>query len=128
MDPAFARSESLRAKGMTEPPAPIARPPFYAVRMLPAQLVVTHTGLRIDEDARVVDRTGTPVPGFHAAGEAGGGILGPRYVGGGNAVANALTMGRIAGRTAAADVRAAAGLSGPDDAGAGAPRTPDAAR
>ncbi|WP_209308885.1 FAD-dependent oxidoreductase [Blastococcus sp. CT_GayMR16] len=128
-DPAFARSESLRAKGVTEPPAPIARPPFYAVRMLPAQLVVTHTGLRIDEDARVLDRTGATVPGLSAAGEAGGGVLGPRYVGGGNAVANALTMGRIAGRTAAADARAGGpALSAPDDAAAGAPRTADAAR
>jgi succinate dehydrogenase/fumarate reductase flavoprotein subunit len=113
---------------MTEPPAPIARPPFYAVLMLPAQLVVTHTGLRIDEDARVLDRTGMPVPGLHAAGEAGGGILGPRYVGGGNAVANALTMGRIAGRAAVAESRGDSAVSGPDAAAAGAPRTPDAAR
>jgi succinate dehydrogenase/fumarate reductase flavoprotein subunit len=28
-------------------------------------------------------------------------VLGPRYVGGGNAISNAITMGRIAGQRAA---------------------------
>jgi hypothetical protein len=37
-----------------------------------------------------------PIIGLYAAGEAGAGILGPRYAGGGNAV----TMGRSAARTA----------------------------
>ncbi|MGW7518548.1 FAD-dependent oxidoreductase [Streptomyces sp. NPDC054796] len=100
-DPDFLREESLAAKGSPESPAPIAAPPYYAARVLPAELVCTHTGLEIDRTAAVLDRTGTPVPGLFAAGEAGGGVLGMRYVGGGNAVANALTMGRLAGRHAA---------------------------
>ncbi|MFF7557637.1 FAD-dependent oxidoreductase [Streptomyces olivaceus] len=100
-DPDFLREDSLAAKGSPQPPAPIAAGPYYAARVLPAELVCTHTGLEIDYDAAVLDRTGTPVPGLFAAGEAGGGVLGMRYVGGGNAVANALTMGRVAGRNAA---------------------------
>ncbi|MFI1024850.1 FAD-dependent oxidoreductase [Streptomyces olivaceus] len=100
-DPDFLREDSLAAKGSPQPPAPIAAGPYYAARVLPAELVCTHTGLEIDHDAAVLDRTGTPVPGLFAAGEAGGGVLGVRYVGGGNAVANALTMGRVAGRNAA---------------------------
>lgn len=100
-DPEFLREETLAAKGSAEAPAPIAVGPFYAARVLPAELVCTHTGLEIDQDAAVLDRTGTPVPGLFAAGEAGGGVLGMRYVGGGNAVAHALTMGRTAGRNAA---------------------------
>ncbi|MFG2161881.1 FAD-dependent oxidoreductase [Streptomyces olivaceus] len=100
-DPDFLREDSLAAKGSPQPPAPIAAGPYYAARVLPAELVCTHTGLEIDHDAAVLDRTGTPVPGLFAAGEAGGGVLGMRYVGGGNAVANALTMGRVAGRNAA---------------------------
>ncbi|TCI99210.1 FAD-dependent oxidoreductase [Aeromicrobium sp. IC_218] len=100
-DPDFLRHVSLAAKGSSEPPAPIADGPFYAARILPAELVCTHAGLQIDGSAAVVDRVGDTVPGLFAAGEAGAGILGARYVGGGNAVANALTMGRIAGLGAA---------------------------
>ncbi|WP_031086057.1 FAD-dependent oxidoreductase [Streptomyces sp. NRRL WC-3549] len=100
-DPEFLREESLAAKGSPGAPDPIATGPFYAARVLPAELVCTHTGLEIDHEAAVLDRTGAVIPGLFAAGEAGGGVLGMRYVGGGNAVANALTLGRVAGRTAA---------------------------
>ncbi|SFW79024.1 FAD-dependent oxidoreductase [Amycolatopsis australiensis] len=99
-DPDFLRHETLKAKGRTAPPEPIATPPFYAARTLPAELVCTHAGLEIDGTAAVLDARGERVPGLFAAGEAGAGVLGPRYVGGGNAVANAITMGRVAGRTA----------------------------
>ncbi|RSD17155.1 FAD-dependent oxidoreductase [Amycolatopsis eburnea] len=99
-DPDFLRHETLKAKGRTEPPEPLGTPPFYAARTLPAELVCTHAGLEIDGTAAVLDARGERVPGLFAAGEAGAGVLGPRYVGGGNAVANAITMGRVAGRTA----------------------------
>ncbi|MBF6170677.1 FAD-dependent oxidoreductase [Nocardia blacklockiae] len=100
-DDEFRRHVSLAAKGVDTRLDPIAAAPFYAARILPAELVCTHTGLEIDSRAAVLDTTGQPVPGLFAAGEAGGGVLGQRYVGGGNAVANALTMGRLAGRSAA---------------------------
>ncbi|MEU6608493.1 FAD-dependent oxidoreductase [Streptomyces shenzhenensis] len=103
-DADFLREQSLAAKGAPARPDPIATAPYYAARVLPAELVCTHTGLEIDHRAAVLDRAGTPIPGLFAAGEAGGGVLGMRYVGGGNAVANALTMGRIAGGNAAAAV------------------------
>ncbi len=101
-DPDFQRDQTLAAKGATAPPAPIATPPFHATRVLPAELVCTHAGLEIDAGAAVLDERGRTIPGLFAAGEAGGGVLGDRYVGGGNAVANALTMGRLAGQSAAA--------------------------
>lgn len=122
VDPDYLRHETLRAKGADPHLAPVAEPPFYAVRALPAQLVVTHAGLRIDPGGRVVDEVGRVVPGLLAAGEAGGGVLGARYVGGGNAIANALTMGRVAATTA---VR---GLSPAADAADAAPRPAGAAR
>ena len=50
---------------------------------------------------QVVDVFGGPIPGLFAAGEAAGGIVGPRYVGSGNSYANCVTFGRIAGETAA---------------------------
>ncbi|WP_418058189.1 FAD-dependent oxidoreductase [Pimelobacter simplex] len=100
-DADFQRDQTLATKGVTAPLAPIATPPFHATRVLPAELVCTHAGLEIDHNAAVLDERGRPIPGLFAAGEAGGGVLGSRYVGGGNAVANALTLGRLAGQNAA---------------------------
>ncbi|MBR8742685.1 FAD-dependent oxidoreductase [Nocardiopsis sp. MG754419] len=101
-DPVFLRHRTLRDKGSTTPPDPIDSGPYYAARYLPTELVCTHAGLAVDGRAAVRDRTGRTIDGLFAAGEAGAGVLGPRYVGGGNAVSNAVTMGRIAGLEAAA--------------------------
>jgi fumarate reductase flavoprotein subunit len=102
-DSDFERDRTLAAKGAgKEPLRPIGTPPFYATRVLPAELVCTHAGLEINSHASVLNRYARPIPGLYAAGEAGAGVLGIRYVGGGNAVANAITMGRLAGQSAAA--------------------------
>ena len=76
--------------------AKLAKPPFIAVRVYAA---VTHTigGLRVDEQARVLDRQGTPVVGLHAAGADAGGIFTGGY---GSGLAAALVYGRIAAETA----------------------------
>ncbi|GAA1444878.1 FAD-dependent oxidoreductase [Nocardiopsis tropica] len=100
-DERFLRHLSLRDKGQGDPD-PVGEGPFHAALLLPAELVCTHAGMEIDPRAAVLDREGRAIPGLFAAGEAGAGVLGLRYVGGGNAVANAITMGRIAGRGAAA--------------------------
>ena len=78
---------------------PIAQGPFYAFRYCNTAFVVASVGPRIDSDAHALDEDGRIIPGFYAAGEAGAGVLGERYVGGGNGVANAITMGRVAGMT-----------------------------
>lgn len=101
-DPDFLRHETLSNKGLSGPVQPIGTPPFYGVEMTPGELVCTHAGIEINERAQALDAAGAVIPGLFAAGEAGAGILGERYVGGGNSVANALTMGRIAGSGAAA--------------------------
>ncbi|MFD3683291.1 FAD-dependent oxidoreductase [Nocardiopsis sp. NPDC058631] len=101
-DARFLRHLSLRAKGKDDNPDPIGAGPFHAALLLPTELVCTHAGMQIDSAAAVLDRDGRTIPGLFAAGEAGAGVLGLRYVGGGNAVANAITMGRIAGHGAAA--------------------------
>jgi fumarate reductase flavoprotein subunit len=85
--------------------APVVTPPFYWVEILPSSFGITNAGLRIDPEARVYGQDERPIPGLFAAGEAAGGVLGPRYVGGGNSVAAALIFGRIAGGNASqADV------------------------
>lgn len=80
---------------------PVATPPFHAVEIRPAIVCLTSTGIRIDREAQVLDGRDRPVQGLFAAGETTGGVLGERYVGGGNSIANAVVFGRIAGRSAA---------------------------
>lgn len=79
--------------------APMTEGPWYACLKTPT---VHHTmgGIRIDAKARVLDASGKPVPGLFAAGETTGGIHGANRLGG-NAVADVMTFGRIAGRSAA---------------------------
>ena len=79
--------------------SPIAEGPFYAFRYVNSGFILTGVGPRIDPDAHALDEDGNRIPGLFAAGEAGAGVLGERYVGGGNSVANAITMGRVAGMT-----------------------------
>lgn len=90
VDPAFGRASLARA---------LETAPYYAVEVGPA---VHHTmgGIQIDIDARVIDQNGEPIPGFFAAGENTGGIHGANRLGG-NALADIITFGRIAGRNAA---------------------------
>lgn len=73
--------------------------PFYACPMRPA---VHHTmgGVQIDIGGHVLDADGNIIPGLYAAGEVTGGIHGGNRLGG-NAIADAFTFGRIAGRNAA---------------------------
>jgi fumarate reductase flavoprotein subunit len=80
---------------------PIATPPYYAVEIKPAIVCLTSTGLRIDQDTHVLDQGDAVIKGLYAAGETTGGVLGERYIGGGNSIANAIVFGRIAGNRAA---------------------------
>lgn len=87
---------------------PLATPPFYAAEVRPTTVNVTACGLRIDSDARVLDEGAEAVAGLYAAGECTGGVIGTRYMGSGNGLASASTVGRIAGRSAAEYVASAA--------------------
>lgn len=79
--------------------APLVKPPFYATIRSPS---VHHTmgGLAIDASARVLDASGKAIPGFYAAGEVTGGIHAGNRLGG-NAIADIMVFGRIAGASAA---------------------------
>jgi fumarate reductase flavoprotein subunit len=73
--------------------------PFYAIEISPA---VHHTmgGVKINTNAEVLDGDGTPIPGLFAAGEITGGVHGANRLGG-NAVADIIVFGQIAGDNAA---------------------------
>lgn len=53
-------------------------------------------GLKIDEETRVLDQNGKPIPGLFAAGEITGGIHGGNRLGR-NALTDLLVFGHIAG-------------------------------
>ena len=81
--------------------APLARPPFYAARIVPGDLG-TKGGLRTDSRARVLREDGTPIPGLYAAGNASASVMGHSYAGAGATIGPAMTFGYIAARTMAA--------------------------
>lgn len=75
--------------------APIATPPFYALKLVPGDLG-TFAGLRATADAQVLDREGRPIPGLYAAGNDLASIMGGNYPGGGITLGPAMTFGFIA--------------------------------
>ena len=54
-------------------------------------------GLVTDKDTRVLDEAGNPIEGLYAAGELTGMIHGSNRLGG-NAIADIITFGRVAGK------------------------------
>ena len=77
-------------------------PPFYGVRVTGA-LFHTQGGLEVDTEARVLGRDGTPLPNLLAGGGASRGLSGPECNGyfSGGGLLSAVTLGKIAGETAA---------------------------
>lgn len=77
----------------------LEKAPFYAIKVSPG---VHHTmgGIKINENAEVIDTKGQVIKGLFAAGEVCGGVHGGNRLGG-NAVADVVVFGRIAGNSAA---------------------------
>jgi 3-oxosteroid 1-dehydrogenase len=73
----------------------VARPPFYAFRMVPGDLG-TKGGLRTDERARALRPDGTVIPGLYAAGNVSAAVMGRSYAGAGATLGPALTFGYLA--------------------------------
>ena len=106
-DPLFGRGSTIynRYQGdarVTPNPcvAPIERPPFYAVKVVPGSFG-TFAGIRTDAHARVVDARGDPIPGLYAAGTDMASVMGGYYPAGGINLGPAMTFGYIAGCHAA---------------------------
>ncbi len=72
--------------------------PYYAVNVGPG---IHHCmgGVKINTDAQVISTDGNPIPGLYAAGEVTGGVHGGNRLGG-NAIADIVVFGRIAGENA----------------------------
>jgi tricarballylate dehydrogenase len=81
----------------------IDTPPFEAYAIT-CGITFTFGGLRIDQQARVLDTEGAFIPGLFAAGELVGGLFYFNYPGGTGLMSGAV-FGRIAGDSAAATAR-----------------------
>ena len=86
------------AFGRADMPRDLDKGPFYAILVTPA---VHHTmgGIKIDPLTQVYNTKGQVIPGLFAAGEVTGGVHGGNRLGG-NAQADIVTFGRIAGEQA----------------------------
>lgn len=85
--------------GRTSFASPLNTAPYYAI-MVTAGVHHTMGGLKITENTEVMKEDGTTIAGLYAAGEVTGGIHGANRLGG-NAVADFVVFGRIAGEAAA---------------------------
>ena len=76
----------------------LVKAPFYAIEIEPA---IHHTmgGLKINEKAQVLNKSGVAIPSLFAAGEVTGGVHGAERLGG-NAVADFCIFGKIAADSA----------------------------
>jgi succinate dehydrogenase/fumarate reductase flavoprotein subunit len=103
-DPAFNKGSTAYNRSLGDPEhgpnpcvAPVAKGPFYAVKLVIGDLG-TFAGLRTDENARVLDEERRPIAGLYAAGNDAASIMGGNYPGGGITLGPAITFGYIAAR------------------------------
>lgn len=106
-DEDFARGESLSDRyygdDRVKPNpcmAPLKAAPFYAIPVYPGDLG-TKGGLRIDPQARVLDKNDQPIAGLYAAGNTSASIMGRSYPGAGGTIGPALCFGFLAAEHAA---------------------------
>ena len=106
-DPEFGRGSTIYNRyqgdqGQQPNPcvAPLARGPFYAVKVVPGSFG-TFVGLKTDASARVLNEVGAPIPGLYAAGTDMASVMGGYYPAGGINIGPAMTFGYIAGLHAA---------------------------
>jgi 3-oxosteroid 1-dehydrogenase len=79
---------------------PIARPPFYAMQVVPGDLG-TKGGLLMNEHAQVQRKDGTMIKGLYAAGNCSASVMGNYYPGAGGTIGPAMTFGFLAASHAA---------------------------
>lgn len=86
-DRAFSQGES--------PLVPIRKGPFHAAAFGISDLG-TKGGLRTDTAARVLDKSGAPIPGLYAAGNTMAAVSGTVYPGGGNPIGASVLFSHLA--------------------------------
>jgi succinate dehydrogenase/fumarate reductase flavoprotein subunit len=103
-DPIFRKGENAYNRFYGDPDikpnpcvAPLAQPPFYAVRVEIGDLG-TYAGILTNGHAQVLDEHKRPIPGLYATGNDALSIMGGNYPGPGITLGPAMTFGWLAGR------------------------------
>jgi succinate dehydrogenase/fumarate reductase flavoprotein subunit len=103
-DPQFGKGSSVYNRANGDPQhrpnpclAPLAEPPFYAVRVVAGD-IATFIGLKTDRYARVLDTSGKPIQGLYAAGNDAASAMGGDYPAAGITIGSAMTFGYLAAR------------------------------
>jgi succinate dehydrogenase/fumarate reductase flavoprotein subunit len=108
-DPEFGRGSTdyqrITAGDRTHPGpnpclGPIARAPFYAIRLYPGDIGVA-LGFKTDRHARVLTRDGAPLGRLYACGNDMDSVMGGNYPGPGITIGPAIVFGYIAAKHAA---------------------------
>lgn len=101
-DPDFGRGESLYDRYYGDPAvkpncclAPLRKAPFYAIPIQPCD-IGTNGGMLTDEQARVLDSTGTPIEGLYAVGNCAASPMGKSYPAAGATLGPGMTFGYLA--------------------------------
>lgn len=103
VDPEFHRGENIYDNFYGDPSVTpnvnlgqCSQGPFYALPLYPGN-VSTMFGVKTNEDARVLDKDGKPVPGLFAVGCDQNSVMRGAYPGGGSSIGPGMTFGYRAG-------------------------------
>jgi predicted oxidoreductase len=72
----------------------IAKPPFYAARIVPGDLG-TKGGILTDEYARALNQDGSVMEGLYAVGNSSASVMGREYIGSGSTLGPAMVFAYI---------------------------------
>jgi 3-oxosteroid 1-dehydrogenase len=74
--------------------APLDTPPYYGIVVYPGDLG-TKGGLKTDAGARVLTKSGEPIPGLYAIGNCSASVMGRTYPGAGSTMGPAMAFGYV---------------------------------
>jgi len=80
--------------------APLAKAPFYAVKIFPGD-IGTKGGVLTNENGQAIDTAGSPIRGLYAIGNSSASVMGRTYPGAGSTLRPAMTFGYLAAHHAA---------------------------
>jgi succinate dehydrogenase/fumarate reductase flavoprotein subunit len=109
----YNRAQGEALHGPNPSLGPLAKGPFYAVKLVPGSLG-TFAGLKTDASAQALDESGRPIEGLFAVGNDMASVMGGQYPSGGITLGPALTFGYIAGLKIAAGAIKASGSAAPN--------------